>query len=314
MNVNHLLLWMSARQQGSWIQFKSAVEELLLPSIELDNRQNETVEQDTAPGLPYHQLIRLNLESMAHAEFFARETNKGWRIVPPSLAIHRQNEQWVGVLCGARSHRLLSQITEPLPASAEVHPLTGHPDQILLTAPNQELLIESAKKLNLLTQLDAPIALLLSLLPVTHLVYRRSVQLPFGKNWKIDRFSTSSLNWEGSSYEQVRNSKGDLFHFSLGFQHQYLYCYNQESFDMDPRVGKFLSLARRHRHVVRYEMTTSTFLVPASLRPPKLIERAFTLSTGLPACYDLDNGLLIYQNIPVNIAQYAATLLSQELN
>jgi hypothetical protein len=32
-NANRLLLWMSARRQGSWSQFRAAVEELHIPDV-----------------------------------------------------------------------------------------------------------------------------------------------------------------------------------------------------------------------------------------------------------------------------------------
>jgi hypothetical protein len=62
MTPNELLLWLSARKQGSWPQFRGAVERL-------DLMESDEAGQDTA--LPLHQRVRLNLERLGHAEFDA---------------------------------------------------------------------------------------------------------------------------------------------------------------------------------------------------------------------------------------------------
>lgn len=313
MNANHLLLWMSARQQGSWIQFKSAVEDLQLADREQDFDQVNFSEHDTIPGLPYHQLLRFNLQTLAHAEFFAKRIESGWSVVPPSLAIRCQSERWVGVLCGARSPQLLEKLEEPLPAYVETQFISRLPDQFILVATSKEILLEAARKLDLYVQLDAPIAILLNLPPITHPIFRRKVQMPFGRDWITERFSISSSKWKESTIEEAIRSKGDLFHLSIGYRHQYLFCYKGESYEVNPRTGKYLSLIRRVQQVIRYDRNTQTFLVPAPFRPPILIERAFNLCTGLPASFDSSSGLLIYVGIPEDIAHYAATLLRQEM-
>jgi hypothetical protein len=313
MNVNHLLLWMSARRQGSWNQFKSAVEELHLATPESDSTQNEIFESDTEPGLPYHQILRLNLESLGHVEFFANKINRGWRIVPPSLALHRQADRWLGVLCGARSPKILAELERQMPANIETYSLVEHPDQILLTSSSPELMVETAGKLGLLIQLDAPAALLLSLPSIVHPIYLRQIPLPFGKNWKIERFSVSVLKWKPSTFEELRRSQGHLFHLSLGYRHHYLFYERGNAFEVPPRLGKYLSIARRRYQVIRYDKSTQMMIIPASFRPPLLIERALVLCSGRPAYYDSSKSNLLYAHVPPNIACYTSSLLRQEM-
>jgi hypothetical protein len=62
MTPNELLLWLSARKQGSWPQFRGAVERL-------DLMESEEAGQDTSLSL--HQRVRLNLERLGHVEFDA---------------------------------------------------------------------------------------------------------------------------------------------------------------------------------------------------------------------------------------------------
>ena len=83
MTGNLLLLWMSARQNGSWQQFRSAIERL-----------NAQADADPDAGqvtenleFPLHQQLRFNLQRLGHAEFFAVDkVITKWRVAPPVLA------------------------------------------------------------------------------------------------------------------------------------------------------------------------------------------------------------------------------------
>jgi len=102
MTVNELLLWLSARKEGSWPQFRAAVEELDLTA------PSGPTGEDRALGL--HQQIRFNLERHAHVEFNTRECENGWRVVPPILALSEDSGKSIGVLCGARTSKLLHEL------------------------------------------------------------------------------------------------------------------------------------------------------------------------------------------------------------
>ena len=102
MTPNELLLWLSARKEGSWLQFRTAVD-----ALELAERA-DAPEEDAA--LPLHQRIRYNLERLGHLEFDAAGCEDGWRVVPPALAISQYGNKTTGVLCGARTPKLLERI------------------------------------------------------------------------------------------------------------------------------------------------------------------------------------------------------------
>ena len=95
MTPNELLLWLSARKAGSWSQFRGAVENLDLA--------NSSAEGEEDAGLPIHQRVRLNLERLGHIEFGAADSDEGWRVVPPTLALLQYNGRVTGILCGART-------------------------------------------------------------------------------------------------------------------------------------------------------------------------------------------------------------------
>src|SRR5439155_19382895 len=109
MNANALLLWMSARREGSWQQFRAAVEELHFG----DGATAGAEEDDDAPdqfALPLYQSLRLNLQRLGHAEFFAGAGAAEWRVAPPSLAVTKHARGWLGVFAGARSDKLLQRL------------------------------------------------------------------------------------------------------------------------------------------------------------------------------------------------------------
>lgn len=104
MRANELLPWLSARREGSWQQFRAAVDELHLDDSE------KAPNQDDDGEFPLHQELRLDFERLAHVEFFACGCEDGWRVVPPTLAAHPMADGVRGVLCGARSPALLARV------------------------------------------------------------------------------------------------------------------------------------------------------------------------------------------------------------
>ncbi|MGH9640565.1 MAG: hypothetical protein ACRD3Y_10915, partial [Bryobacteraceae bacterium] len=102
MSPNELLLWLSARKEGSWRQFRAAIERLDLA--------DEAADQGSS--LPLHLRIYLNLQRLAHVEFNSAGQERDWRVVPPVLAISSHQNRATGVLCGARTPRLLQKVEE----------------------------------------------------------------------------------------------------------------------------------------------------------------------------------------------------------
>jgi len=123
--ANELLLWLSARGEGSWRGFRAAVEELHLA----EDLQRDGGEEFEGGDFPLHQQLRLNMERLGHVEFFARGCEEGWRVTPPALAGSRDSTGWMGVLCGGRSDRLLDGFSRGAGhLRVEVIPQAGAPD------------------------------------------------------------------------------------------------------------------------------------------------------------------------------------------
>jgi hypothetical protein len=318
MSANSLLLWMSARKHGTWPQFRNAVEELHIGAeIDVEGESDDAPDQF---ALPLYQTLRFNLQRVGHAEFFAGAGDGAdWRVTPPVLAITQHAHGWHGVVAGARS---LAQVDRLRAATANhggelrVLAIASYPDQFLIAADSRDKLAAIAKQAGSIAQDGAPAALLASLPPVDDLRVRCQTELPFGSEWRVDRFSPDDLIWRSAAAHDASADSAGLFRFSLRHQRHVLYCSKGIASRIPGQVGKYLVLRRRRRQVVRYDAATRSFSMPASCRPPFLIERALILCSGAPPSLEssgVGSGLLHYREIPEIIAATAAALLRQEL-
>jgi hypothetical protein len=154
---NELLYWLSARREGSWQQFRAAVEEL--HSTEGDSESDGTATPSEG-DFPLHQQLRLDLERLGHAEFFAFGCEKGWRVAPPTLAAHPMSGGVRAVLCGARSPALRERalrVGERVECKVEVLEFHDAPDAIRFVAPDKLRLQKAATEIGVHFQVDTPL-------------------------------------------------------------------------------------------------------------------------------------------------------------
>jgi len=310
MTPNELLLWMSARRQGSWQQFRGAVEELDL----MESSAEPGTEEDTGDrySLPHYQVLRLNLQRLGHAEFFGGAGGSEWRVTPPSLAITQHSSGWLGVVAGARSLGLLARLKEVASGvECEAVPIPACPDQLRMRANDSRVLAGIAEAARLLGQPHAPVAILMSLPAVDDATVSKPAQLPFGADWRIDQWTPDGLGWRATRRDEAVSAQLGLFRFSLRHQRHFFLCSRGATYRVPGQVGKYIVLRRRRRQVLRYDTAGHRLLVPASCRPPLLVERALILCSGLPPSYT--SGVLEYPDVPPSVAALAAALLRQDL-
>jgi hypothetical protein len=306
MKPNELLLWLSARQEGSWRQFRQAVEELHSIDGEADSENDGE--------FPLHQQLRLDLERLAHVEFFAADCEDGWRIAPPTLATHAVAGGVRGVLCGARSPSLRERVIRGSERfNAETIDSINVPDIIRIVAGDVLGLAELAARIGVRFQHDAPLAILSHLPPCDPPSRMRNPsEFPQGSDWTIHEFDTTTLAWRKVERHQAQAARFAMHRFLIHFQRpRYFLCWKGRTFEM-PRAVALYVLLRRHRHeVLRYIRDAAALTVPAICRPPRLLERALVLCSGLPPVYA--NGQLTYSEVPPEVARLAAELLRQPL-
>jgi len=295
-SVNSLLLWMSARVRGSWQQFRSAVEELHMSGDGTAADRDEAKESGDQYALSVYQTLRLNLQRLGHAEFFAGAGDAEWRVAPPSIAITRQPWGWRGVIAGARSPAFLGRLLSASRLCA-LDTLTAPacPDPLRLSAGDPSQLQAVAQQAGLLVQADAPLAILQSLPVIDDPAVRSPCTLPFGADWRIDRFSAVDLSWRSVSRQEAESASG-LFRWTFGHQRLFILRRKGTPWAMPGQVGKYLLLRWARKRVLRYDSSGMALSAPASCRPPFLVE----------------TGCLQYHDVPAAIAQLAAGILRQE--
>jgi hypothetical protein len=309
--INELILWLSARVQGSWEQFKAAVEELHLP----DDEQADLPEEDSRQGgLPLHQELRFMLERLGHVEFFAAGCEGGWRIAPPVWAALGAADAPSAVLCGARTLPLLARVRSAKASPAELHvdEDAAAPSIFRLTASSREELLSAAVATGIAVQLDAPRAMLCAQPRVCD-AYEEIADLPLGRDWIVEQFNAESLRWKPSSREQGRSARDGLFRFRLPYQRRHFLRRRGHSYEMEGAAAKYALLHRARCHVFRYVPTSKACVVPATCRPPTLIERALILCSGRLPMFEASGATLTYGSVSADIARLAARLLDQEI-
>ena len=319
MNLNDLLTWMSARGSGSWSQFRAAVEELHVePGDTAEDGEN--ADDATASDLPVYQAIRLGLQRLAHVEFYSSTAEADWRVVPPALAVHQEDDQWVGILCGARPPDLRDRIG-PGTVNWESQAAPGMPDRIRLVATEFAALETASKAAGVHVQVKAPLSLLAAIPPVDDPRSRVSAKPPATPGWTIDRFLASTLRWTARDktnnrdldFRDVQGCRTGLFRFRMKHQRFHYLRWRGKTYSVPVQVGKYAILRhRRVRGLVQYDPSRSLLSVPVSCRPPLLIERGLILCTGVLPNLDRTTRRLQYA-VPRSVARPAVGLLRQEI-
>jgi hypothetical protein len=311
MIANVLLTWLSAKGSGTWTRYRAALEELL--ESEASDDKNESLDPEpSSGGFPLYHQLRQNFERLGHAEFFRPNFPNGWRIAPPTLVSLSDESRAVGIFCGARTDELISDVSAfSSELRVESTKQSNCPDRIQVIAEDQEALKQLAESTGLYFQQNTPLMILAAIPPVDHSQVRRSVELPFGSDWDVSRFSATTLGWKTVTVQNVRKSTFGLFRFNTPFQPQYYLRLRAGSYRISVQVGKYIVLNKARRRVLAYDGNNKALQLPVSCRPPLLVDRALILCSGLAPT--LEAGSLNYQNINKDIAMIASALLRQEI-
>lgn len=311
MTPNELLLWLSARRDGSWQQFKGAVQSLDLAA---------SADEAEDASLAIHQRVRLNLERLGHVEFGAAECEEGWRVVPPSLAICQHGPGNVtAVLCGARTARLMKNIEDA--ASGLVMERANYPDcpDILrIKASSPEPLMTLTECLKLRFEPDAPSALLSHVPHIDSFSGWRREPLPSaGRDWKAEHFVVEKkvMKWRPVTVAEA-NAPGaqGLFRFTIYQRPTYFMREGRITVAVPGPVGKYRVALAWKRRFLKYDRAGRTLTIPAIMRPPLLTERALILCSGFPPTFTAGGRrpVLTYRDVPEEIAGMAAEVLRQD--
>ncbi len=305
MSADQLLLWISARREGSWRQFRAAVEQLC--GAEEVSEGNE---------FPLHKRLRLNLERLAHVEFFAHECEDGWRVAPPVLAGSSADGRHMGVLCGARSDNFLRRFkTAANDMGLESIQDSGTPTVLRVFGEQESDFVRIAAGAGARYQPDAPLAIILQLPIAAPPDYRQTEdEFRHGADWEIDEFQVEQLRWQAVRRAEASMRRTGLFRFTIHFQPpRYFLRWEGSTHEVRRAIGIYALLRRRRKQVLFYDRVGRTLALPATCRPMLLMERALVLCSGLIPTFDPRNVRLTYSHVPENIARLAAQILRQDL-
>jgi hypothetical protein len=182
-----------------------------------------------------------------------------------------------------------------------------------MVASSELALTEAASQAGVHFQPDAPLAILSHLPPCDVPSRRRpQAQFPHGENWRIRKFDALTLAWQAVERKQAESEHTGLFEFQLFDRWHYFLRSAKRTVEMPRGVAVYAHL-HYHTGVLRYDAQAGTLGVPGTCRPPRLLERALVLCSGLPPSYDSRTARLTYADVRPEIARYAAALLRQRL-
>jgi hypothetical protein len=312
MNYDTLLQWVSERGDGSLTAFRQA---------------HDWLTQGDAHSGHWTWALQ-SLQSLGHIEvdWEARR----WEVAPPTIATIVGGGGYA-LLCGARPRWFLRRLD-----SLDSDPDLAHlADSIVLErpvpqdhGPSLQLVTldeerEAAEICEALGVQYSPFAAdrLLHLLPrLTYLVRagrRTEPGLPGGV--------LPTRMGAGEPGRPLFEDIIDPDHLTAGAYcmalfdtRRYFFMYrNDEVFEAGRGEVIFMELRRRGQHVLRWDETDRSLLVPSRFRLPQLYERAVVLRTGLLPSTEPDartHALLFrYRNIDRAFAEVLADLLGQKL-
>jgi hypothetical protein len=310
-SFDRMLLWLAAKGQGSWSQFRGAVEAFQTQEGELEPDVEDSSSVDAGSDLPVYQEVRFALQRLGHVEFYTAESENGWRVVPPTVAI-RDGTAAEGLLCGARSPVLLDRLTATGDLALEISQVAGMPERIVVRSASHELLVARVRELGFLVQKEVPASLLSALPSVRDQSSWQVSNMPETPGWLVHRFSSYPEPQWKELPQAAHQARSGLFRFVMKHQRFYYLCWRGRTYSVPVQVGKY-AVMRRRRGTLRYDSERRTLSVPVVFRPPLLMERALVLCSGLLPRFDVTTRRLEYSNIDDGVAQLTAQLLCQEI-
>lgn len=314
MSAGHLLTWMSARGSGSWPQFRTAVNQLVVPPV-VGADDDETDDSDRST-LSIYQQLRLNFERLGFAEFFGAAGDEEWRVAPPVLVIGPSDAGQTGFVTGARSDSLMRRVeTAFAPRVVRIEQQENCPNSVFLDADDRLELGRLALSVGLIPQHQAPMAILAAVDELNSRSLGAAVDPPLGKEWTFERFHERTLRWESTRRGEFERTAFGLYRLRFRYRTEVLMRWSDTTHRSNLPEGKYLALKRVRKQVLSYHENIATLSLPAICRPPILIDRALTLCSGKLPTVEMRGGhaFLHYNHVSPAIAASAASLLRQRL-
>ena len=185
------------------------------------------------------------------------------------------------------------------------------PQRIVVRGTSQGIVL-AASRLGVLLQANAAMAILSAVPDVRDPSDWCRTVIPETQGWTVHCFSSSRLGWTQSTSPDAIKARTGFFRFQMKHQRFYYLRWRGQTYRVPVQVGKYVMM-RKTRGLLVYDAASRALSVPASCRPPLLIERALILCSGLLPAFNAESRRLEYSCILPNVARLTARLLWQEV-
>lgn len=318
-----LLFTLSVKREITWAEFKKVYDYLYTVQI-LTNEVGET-----SIHFSRNQTARA-LDSLGHCDIeFSKDSQKVYA-APPTLARLPRAGIPEAILAGARFPYTVQRMVEACKASNKRVSLVvnDQPTGYGLEPVRVTVLAEYAKDI---ASLGGLMGIKFENEPPAWSILNFSASLDDFKgtlqwskkrdlNWQHKNFNFNSLRYEGKNQQEsgIRLSRYTNPVKNIPF---YLIWKGDQCAEVDGDWGRYLALKEAGLNVIFYDPQRFLFAAPRTIPLPRLIARALTFCSGYLPRHTLNStilrsntlGLTVYQDIPPQIAQLAATKIGQEL-
>jgi hypothetical protein len=309
----------------SWAEFKKIYDYLHTVHV-LPNDPNET-------NIRFSRIHAARaLDSLGHCDLEFSEDTRSVYSAPPVLARLPRTGIPQAVLAGARSPQTIPRLIEACKATNRRAKLTVNeqlgesrlaPTRVVIQADYAKDIAVVGCSLGIKFETEPPAWRILHFsasLDEYRGILRWSPMREL--NWLRKDFSFDSLSYVGGLQQEagVRLSRyiNPVQNLPL-----YLIWKEDQCAKVDRDWGRFLALKEAGVGIIKYDPQRFLFAIPRTVPLPRLMARALTLCSGyMPQFIDTVDasltgsnwmGLAVYQDVPPQVAQVAATKLGQEM-
>lgn len=282
MSWETLLHWLTHQQEGSWMKFRQAVTEIA---------SFENLDIDISDLC---RKLRLRLSEASYADFFINGSQT-WKVRPPILA-GLVNSSEVALLCGGRTPKLLSQMSD-VAATLNCQIIIDNKFEKIAGISikgTEKNIRQIADTVGIPFIPEATKFLSQDFVPILQQLESANEATPLA-GWSVKSFDWQSRKWVD---EVLQNTAYEYTYYN---NRQY-FVHNQQGklVRMPKHEAIYAAAALRRIEITVYNKTYSTLTTDISTPLPELYARVAYLGGGTPS--RIEQGQIVYNDISLDLA------------
>jgi hypothetical protein len=318
-----LLFILSVKREMTWAEFKKVYDYLYTVQI-LPNEVGET-----SIHFSRNQTARA-LDLLGHCDFeFSKDLQRVYA-APPTLARLPRAGIPQAILAGARFPYTVQRMVEACKASNKRLTLVVNdqpsgcglePVRVIVQAEYAKDIVNLGCLMGIEFENEPPAWSILNFSASLD-DYRGTLQWSRRRelNWRHKDFNFDSLSYTGK-IQQETGTRLSRYTDPVKNIPFHLLWKDDQCAEVDGDWGRYLALKEAGLNVICYDSQRFLFAVPRTTPLPRLVARALTFCSGYLPRHVLNStilrsnnlGLAVYQDVPPQLAQLAATKIGQEL-